>query len=114
MSRHNDELDAFCYAAKALARVMNEKPMDSCEGCAHDLGGGCCRINLEAECREGGGFEMWEHKEPEKLREAEQLPEESWKRPKLSKGDAVLKWAAILITAIAYPVVLYKLWMLWQ
>lgn len=28
-----------------------------CEACQHDLGGGCCRINLEAECREGGGYE---------------------------------------------------------
>ena len=31
-----------------------------CETCRHYLGGGCCRINLEAECREGGGFEAWE------------------------------------------------------
>lgn len=35
----------------------------SCKGCRHDLGGGCCRINCEAECREGGGFELWEPKE---------------------------------------------------
>ena len=34
----------------------------SCEGCNWDLGGGCCRINMEAECREGGGFEMYEPK----------------------------------------------------
>lgn len=32
----------------------------SCTGCRWYLGGGCCRQNLEAECREGGGFEMWE------------------------------------------------------
>lgn len=32
----------------------------SCTGCIHDLGGGCCRINEEGECREGGGFELWE------------------------------------------------------
>lgn len=30
-----------------------------CSGCAHDLGGGCCRINLEAECA-AGDFEMYE------------------------------------------------------
>lgn len=32
----------------------------SCLRCRHYLGGGCCRINLEGECREGGGFELWE------------------------------------------------------
>ena len=30
------------------------------KGCVHDLGGGCCAINEEAECREGGGFELYE------------------------------------------------------
>lgn len=33
---------------------------NSCEGCRNDLGGGCCRMNVEGECREGGGFELWE------------------------------------------------------
>lgn len=37
----------------------------NCDTCKHDLGGGCCRINLEAECREGGGFEAWEPREPD-------------------------------------------------
>ena len=36
-----------------------------CDSCKHDLGGGCCRVNLEAECREGGGFEAWEPREPD-------------------------------------------------
>lgn len=36
---------------------------DSCDGCKHDLGGGRCRMNLEYECREGGGFELWEDDE---------------------------------------------------
>ncbi len=31
-----------------------------CDTCKHDLGGGCCRINMEAECCEGGGYELWE------------------------------------------------------
>ncbi|MDD3029799.1 MAG: hypothetical protein PHS57_05925 [Alphaproteobacteria bacterium] len=35
----------------------------SCLGCVHYLGGGCCRINLEAECA-AGYFEMYEAKEP--------------------------------------------------
>lgn len=34
---------------------------DSCAGCKHDLGGGQCRINLEAECGKGE-HEMWEDK----------------------------------------------------
>ena len=37
---------------------------DSCAGCIYDLGGGCCRINLEDECREGGGFEAWTDEKP--------------------------------------------------
>lgn len=32
---------------------------DSCEGCRYDLGGGCCRMNMEAECGEGDR-ELWE------------------------------------------------------
>lgn len=41
---------------------MNENPNvhDSCEGCRNNLGGGHCKINLEDECCEGGGFELWE------------------------------------------------------
>lgn len=35
---------------------------DNCEGCRHNLGGGCCRLNMEQECREGGGYELWEEK----------------------------------------------------
>lgn len=43
-----------------------EKPQhSSCNGCVHDLGGGRCRMNLEYECREGGGFEMWEEDDDE-------------------------------------------------
>lgn len=34
----------------------------SCETCRHHLGGGDCRINLEAECGKGY-FEAWEPKE---------------------------------------------------
>ena len=33
-----------------------------CETCRHDLGGGCCRINLEAECS-AGEYEAWEPRE---------------------------------------------------
>ena len=34
----------------------------SCKGCKHDLGGGCCRSNLEKECA-AGDFEAWEVRE---------------------------------------------------
>lgn len=37
-----------------------EPERESCEGCKNDLGGGHCRINVEGECREGGGFELYE------------------------------------------------------
>ena len=36
-----------------------------CEACRYNLGAGCCRINVEKECREGGGYELWEHCAPE-------------------------------------------------
>lgn len=35
----------------------------SCESCRYYLGGGCCRIHEEAECREGGGYELWDKEE---------------------------------------------------
>jgi len=33
--------------------------MKSCRTCRESLGGGHCRISLEKECCEGGGFEAW-------------------------------------------------------
>ncbi len=33
----------------------------TCDTCRHYLDGGCCRINLEAECGKGE-FEAWEPK----------------------------------------------------
>lgn len=34
----------------------------SCETCRYDLGGGRynCRLNVEQECRDGEGYELWE------------------------------------------------------
>jgi|GEM_PF-5492831 len=31
-----------------------------CETCREYLGGGCCNLSMELECRDGGGFEAWE------------------------------------------------------
>lgn len=39
---------------------MNNR--ESCAGCRHYLGGGCCRLNLESECA-AGDFELWEEAE---------------------------------------------------
>ena len=41
----------------------DEPEHDSCDGCKHNIGGGCCNLNLEDECEAGGGFEMWEEKD---------------------------------------------------
>lgn len=51
---------------------MTEK-RTSCKGCIHDLGGGQCRINVERECREGGGFELYDWQEKQTKPEAERL-----------------------------------------
>lgn len=57
---------ASCCTAIATARLYNDDSLDesdhdTCEGCKHDLGGGCCRINLEVECGKGE-HEAWEEK----------------------------------------------------
>ena len=45
------------WRRKKMAERMTH---DSCEGCRHNLGGGCCRINEEAECG-AGDRELWEN-----------------------------------------------------
>ena len=81
---------------------------ESCAGCANDLGGGCCKINMEAECREGGGFELWEPKEAPK-KEPEKV--EHVKRP-LTRSEEAIKWAIFGLILLFYPVVIYRL-ILW-
>lgn len=46
-------------AADEISEDDASEGHDSCTGCKHDLGGGACRINLEAECGKGE-HEMWE------------------------------------------------------
>lgn len=45
--------------------------LKDCTSCKHDLGGGRenCRLNAEYECRDGGGYELWEPKEKTKNEE---------------------------------------------
>ena len=72
----------------------------SCDSCYHFLGGGCCRINLEDECREGGGFEAFEPKT---------IPEPDPERV-VSKGEKLLRTGFIVLLMLSYPLVLYKLY----
>jgi len=50
--------DADDQAEREHADFMANR--HTCPTCAHHLGGGQCRLNAEAECCEGGGFELWE------------------------------------------------------
>lgn len=63
-------LASMCVAAAGIAMRRDiaeaeeeaevEPVRSSCRGCKHNLGGGCCRMNLEDECEAGGGYEAWE------------------------------------------------------
>ena len=45
-------------------KMAEDMTYDSCNGCRHNLGGGCCRINEEAECG-AGDRELWEEMQDE-------------------------------------------------
>ena len=62
---------ASCCVAIATALIGKDEPenkpeRESCSGCENDLGGGHCRINVEGECREGGGFELYKSRRVDK------------------------------------------------
>jgi hypothetical protein len=57
------------YACMRMARESDDRAereyadfmaRRTCPTCAHHLGAEQCRINVEGECREGGGYELWE------------------------------------------------------
>lgn len=76
---------------------MKEENMSNhtpCEACRHYLGGGCCRINLEPECREGGGYEAWE---------AAEIDESS----KRSKTEILLVRMLLILCFVSYPIARY-------
>ena len=52
---------------------MSQEAKTSCDGCTHYLGGGMCAINVERECREGGGFELYGWNEKPHQSEVERL-----------------------------------------
>lgn len=62
------------------------------------IGGVDCRLNVENECKAGGGYEAWEPMTTAKL--------------KPSRSERFLKWSAIVLVWCAYPVVIYKLFLL--
>ena len=74
---------------------MNHCP---CEGCKNSVGGVDCRLNIENECKAGGGYEAWEPMKTE--------------LPALSRSGRFLKWSAIGLVWIAYLAVLYKMYLL--
>lgn len=99
-----------------LAEYETDDEKVSCDSCRHDLGGGACEINLEAECREGGGFEAWASQNlpepaPEEIVETGDNPNtESESETKPDLAETILKWASIGIWILAYPLVIYKLY----
>lgn len=68
-----------------------------CEVCNNAFKGFTdCKLNLEAECREGGGYEAFE---------PIPVPEE----PKLSVFEKVFRIAIISISFLCYPLAVYRL-----
>lgn len=103
---------------------MNHCP---CEGCKNSVGGVECRLNVENECKQGGGFEMWEPIEiktmpdntyvcqleanneylleaVKKLRRENRMLKQGE-----TKKDKIFKWASIFLVWTAYPLIIYKL-----
>ena len=48
--------------------------MKNCSNCRWYLGAGQCRLNVESECAEGGGYELWDDKKSNVLDEATSAP----------------------------------------
>lgn len=53
---------ALIHARKMLVKAALADMERSCATCKQHLGGGLCRVNLEAECG-AGEFEAWEEKQ---------------------------------------------------
>lgn len=53
--------EADAQAEKEFLEWLNTQRR-CCPTCAHHLGAEQCRINAEGECREGGGYELWEER----------------------------------------------------
>ena len=98
-----------------------------CEGCKNSIGGMECRLNVEGECKQGGGFEMWEPAviptQPDDvyvcqleanneylMSEVKKLQREvrTLRQGETTK-DKVFKWLSIFLVWTAYPLIIYKL-----
>jgi len=66
-----------------------------CECCKNSVGGVDCRLNVEDECREGGGYEAFEP--------SPAAP------PKPSWSERVLKWSSIILSWIAYTALVVRI-----
>lgn len=72
---------------------------NTCEGCKHHLGGGCCRLNVEAECGKGER-ELYEPIEVEDEGKWYQVP----------KGDMPIFIVSALISLAVWGTAIYKLY----
>lgn len=66
-----------------------------CECCKNSVGGIDCRLNVEEECREGGGYEAFEPSPAEAL--------------KPSRSERFLKWSSIVLSWIAYTAIICRI-----
>lgn len=66
-----------------------------CKGCRHSIGGVDCRLNLEMECREGGGYEAWEAAAPQK--------------PKDDRRYKIMMWSVIIFAWFGSVVAVWRL-----
>ena len=66
-----------------------------CESCKNSIGGVDCRLNVEDECREGGGYAAFEPSPAEP--------------PMPSRSERFLKWSAIILSWIAYTAIICRI-----
>lgn len=66
-----------------------------CERCKNSIGGVDFRLNVEDECREGGGYEAFEPSPAE--------------TPKSSRFERFLKWSSIILSWIAYAAIICRI-----
>lgn len=66
-----------------------------CESCKNSVSGIDCRLNVENECREGGGYEAFEPSPAEP--------------PKPSRSERFLKWSSIVLSWIAYTAIICRI-----
>ena len=71
----------------------------SCKGCKHHLGGGCCRLNVEAECGKG----------ERELYEPEEADDGKWYH--VPKEDMPIFLVSAVISLAVWGTAFYKLYL---